>query len=535
MRLLFQHLPTIRSTFLTLLFSLPQVLLSGSLSDTQVLATDIICPEGTKPIVFNQVKSNFKTRKITPKIATHCAPISAIGDTVFNDINGNYQQDANEPGIGGVRLYLKDSDGNVIGTTTTDSNGKYSFSDLVEGQYTVTVPHPPHGFTPTLTPPHPINLVGGRNFDDADFGFRPPSNASIGDTVFSDRNGNGIQDNDEPGIPNVVLTLTLPGSDGNTTQTTTTNSNGNYNFNNLPAGDYKVTVTPPADFPQITTGNPQINVSLQAGQSVTSVDFGLRRPTGSIGDFVFNDKNNDSVPNSGDIGLPNVKLTLKNANGQIVDTTTTDSNGNYLFTNVPLGKYTVEVTQPNDFSPTTKTSLSVTLTEAEPDNKNVDFGFAAGNLGASGVSLQLVKRITAVFQTNGQRIQYNNFVDDPNDDNDNQLTPTPLGQYELLTPLTSNNEVEYTIYFHAGQSLKNLNLCDLIPAGTTYVTNSISVTGSGSGADQGRYFSPLTSLEQLPESLVCENRNNLNGTVIVKLGNISTGQSGSVSFRVKID
>lgn len=368
------------------------------------------------------------------------------------------------------------------------------------------------------------------------------SNGSIGDTVFSDRNGNGVQDQGEPGISNVVLTLTLPGPDGilgnddDTTQTTTTNDNGNYSFNNLPAAVYRVTVNPPADFPLITTGSQRVHVYLQTGQSVTNIDFGLRRsPGGSIGDFVFNDKNNDSVPNSGDIGLPNVTLTLKDVNGQIVDTTTTNSNGNYLFTGLPLGTYTVEVTQPNDFKPTTKTSLSVTLTEAEPDNKNVDFGFAAGNLGGSGVGLQLVKRITAVLRTNGQRIEYNTFLDDPNDDNDNQLTATPLGEYDLVTPLASGDEVEYTVYFRAGQSLENLNLCDLIPAGTTYISDSISVSSNSSGADQGRFFSPLTSLEQIPESLVCENRNNPNGTVIVKLGNISTGQSGTVSFRVKID
>ncbi|AFY35578.1 SdrD B-like domain-containing protein [Calothrix sp. PCC 7507] len=534
----FQHLPAFQSIFLTLLFIIPQVFISGR----KVLATD--CPSGTKPVAFNRGKLPFKTANGVSKIKTICAPTSSIGDTVFRDDNGNGIQDNHEPGVPHINITLTLPDGSTQ-TTTTDSHGKYSFSDLSPGTYQVRSDVPHGKVLTTRTNPFQINLESGQNLEHADFGFRPNTStggSSIGDTVFSDRNGNGVQDGGEPGIPNVVLTLTLPGTDGilgngdDTTRTTTTNNNGIYNFNNLPDGNYRVTVNPPVNFPQITTGSPRIDVNLQTSQSLTNVDFGFRRSLGgSIGDFVFNDKNNDSLSNSGDIGLPNVQLTLKNANGQIVATTTTNSNGNYSFTGLPLGNYTVEVTQPNNFSPTTKTILSANLTEAEPDDNNVDFGFAAGNASSNGVSLQLVKRITAVLKTNGQRIQYNAFIDDPNDQNDNSIGITPLGQYELLKPLVSGDEIEYTIYFRAGQSLENLNVCDLIPAGTAYVNNSISVTGNGVDGNQGRFFSPLTSLEQVPESGVCENRNNPNGTVIVKLGNISSGQSGSVSFRVKIN
>ncbi|WP_017655312.1 SdrD B-like domain-containing protein [Fortiea contorta] len=639
MQLLFSHLPTVKSTFLTALLTSLQVLFPVS----STLATEI-CPPGTKPITIYRNKSKFPNIDRKGKAKIICVATGTIGDTVFSDINANHQQDAEEPGIGGVDVYLRDLHDNVISTTTTDSNGKYSFSDLLPGSYTVTVPHIPDGFTPTLIPPHPITLTDGQHFDQADFGFRPPSNGwigdtvfrdrngngiqdnnepgipdvkvtltladgttrstttdgnglysfshlppgayqvaadvpprhvlttgvnpfhinllpnqhldhadfgfrknlsdggSIGDTVFSDRNGNGIQDNNEPGIPNVLLTLTLPGTDGilgnddDTTQTTTTNDNGNYNFQNLPAGNYKVTVTPPADFPEITTGNLQVHLSLAARESRTDVDFGFKRSlNGSIGDFVFNDQNRDGALNSGDIGLPNVKLTLKNTDGEIVATTTSDRNGNYLFTDLPLGSYTVEVSQLDNFNSTTKTILFVNLTTDAPDNLDIDFGFANNNLVPEEVSLRLVKRITAVLKNDGQRFQYSSFIDDPNDKDDEQIQPNPLGQYELLTRLSSGDEVEYTIYFRTGQALENLTICDLIPQGTTYVNNSISVTNVGFGAEQGRFFSPLTPLEDVPQSQACENRHNINGTVIVKLGNIAGGQFGLVRFRVKID
>ena len=63
---------------------------------------------------------------------TPCIPVLhsyLIGDTVWNDANGNGIQDAGEPGIPGVTVTLLDSNGNPIPghTTVTDANGKYKF------------------------------------------------------------------------------------------------------------------------------------------------------------------------------------------------------------------------------------------------------------------------------------------------------------------------------------------------------------------------------------------------------------------------
>ncbi|BAY07168.1 SdrD B-like domain-containing protein [Calothrix sp. NIES-2098] len=467
----------------------------------------------------------------------------SIGDTVFADTNANGTQDSGEPGIANVTVTLTLPNGTTR-TATTDSNGKYSFPGLAPGNYQVRATPPQGNNLTTGINPFNINLLPSQKLDSADFGFSPNAfsgdRGSIGDTVFNDINGNGIQDTGESGVPNVPITLTLPGNDGilgtpdDTTQTTTTNGNGIYNFTNLPPSNYRVAIAPPFNLPQITTGNSQVNVNLQPGQSLTNVDFGLRRPPGgSIGDTVFNDTNKNGRQDSGETGIPNVNLTLRNANGQIVDTTTTNNNGNYIFTSVPAGNYTVDLTSPQNFTPTTATSASANVTPDNQDIVNVDFGLAAGN--PSNAGLQLVKRITAIARTNGQRIPYNTFVDDPNDQNDNVLRPAPVGQYELQTPVESGDEIEYTVYFRAGQLLENLNFCDLIPTGTTYVPNSITVNGGGAGADAGRFFSPLTPLESVPESNVCENRNNPNGTVIVRLGNVPNGQSGLVSFRVRIN
>jgi LPXTG-motif cell wall-anchored protein len=110
----------------------------------------------------------------------------------------------------------------------------------------------------------------------ATFG-RVAASGTIGDTVWSDENGNGIQDNGEKGIAGARLRLTLP--DGSTLETTT-NANGLYLFSALPAGTYKVELIM-SSLPTPSEGNLKLttpglfNVTLGEGQSFLDADFGV--------------------------------------------------------------------------------------------------------------------------------------------------------------------------------------------------------------------------------------------------------------------
>ncbi|AFY31096.1 hypothetical protein [Calothrix sp. PCC 7507] len=189
-------------------------------------------------------------------------------------------------------------------------------------------------------------------------------------------------------------------------------------------------------------------------------------------------------------------------------------------------------------------STTLTIIDQANDIAGDDFGLTAIALNkceplSSNGGLTLVKRITSA--TRGgvpiSGLSFSDVIADTDASAINQAGLRPVGLTSIpdTNPLQSGDDVQYTIYFLGQQALENFNLCDLIPTGTSYVPNSISIAGSGAGADQGRYFSPLTSLEQVAESNVCENRRNPNGTVIVKLGNVPSGQPGSVSLRVKIN
>ena len=89
-----------------------------------------------------------------------------------------------------------------------------------------------------------INLPQGATNYTVDAGhFRA---SSIGDFVWNDLNGNGLQDGGEPGISGV--TVKLYDDLGTLQATTTTNSAGTYIFMNVLPGDYYLVFSTPQDY-----------------------------------------------------------------------------------------------------------------------------------------------------------------------------------------------------------------------------------------------------------------------------------------------
>jgi hypothetical protein len=125
-----------------------------------------------------------------------------------------------------------------------------------------------------------------------DFGYAQPAGlGSIGDTVWKDRNQNGVFDPGERTLSNVTVSLSGDtNNDGqpDVTATAVTDSNGHYLFSELPAGTYTVSIVAPPliltlrptyDFDGIDT--PHVaTLTLQAGENNLEVDFGywMNRP-----------------------------------------------------------------------------------------------------------------------------------------------------------------------------------------------------------------------------------------------------------------
>ena len=109
--------------------------------------------------------------------------------------------------------------------------------------------------------------------------------ASIGDQVWLDIDGDGVQDSGEPGLGNVQLKLYMDDGDnvfdaGDTLRATTyTDIQGQYLFGGLPAGVYFVDVSGgvPAELSVSPDGSdPTPAITLGSGQSYWEADFGYR-------------------------------------------------------------------------------------------------------------------------------------------------------------------------------------------------------------------------------------------------------------------
>ncbi len=95
----------------------------------------------TAPGIYNNV-ATVTAGGVTDSDPSHyknpdAAPSAKIGDFVWNDYDRDGQQDFNEPGIAGVTVQLLNTNHEVIATTTTNSDGLYSFNGLEAGQYKV--------------------------------------------------------------------------------------------------------------------------------------------------------------------------------------------------------------------------------------------------------------------------------------------------------------------------------------------------------------------------------------------------------------
>ena len=312
------------------------------------------------------------------------------------------------------------NDDDLTFTTVTDANGMYSFDNMPGGDFQIEVdtadPDLPGSISAVGGPQSNsgtvnLTLADGDTNNDIDFGFA--GTLTLGDRLWFDGNGDGIQDVlNEPGFADVDVTLDYAGQDGifgtgdDVSLTDTTDANGNYSFGNLADGEYRITYNS-ADLPAGMTGTVETDDSAAAIEGTSNitlsgldrddVDFGLRG-AGSISDFVWHDVNNDGRQDPGEPGLANidVDLTFSGTDGVFGTAddfslqSTTDANGLYSFDSLPDGDYRVDVDasdpdMPGDMVPVTGTesisgTADVTLDGVSGRNQNdVDFGFTGTN------------------------------------------------------------------------------------------------------------------------------------------------------------
>ncbi len=184
----------------------------------------------------------------------------------------------------------------------------------------------------------------------------------IGDRVWEDLNGNGIQDKGEPGIGGVTVKLHKC-SDDSVIATKVTDSNGLYQFQAATPGNYYIEFAAPAGYVfslqnQGTDGGKDSDADAVTGKTActgldtdendNTWDAGLYRPA-SVGNFVWEDLNKNGIQDEGEIGIEGVTVNLYACGGQLVGSTTTNGAGYYLFSNLVPGSYYLQFAVPDNF------------------------------------------------------------------------------------------------------------------------------------------------------------------------------------------
>jgi hypothetical protein len=195
---------------------------------------------------------------------------ASIGNFVWNDVDRDGFQDPTETGLAGAVVKLFSSANVQIGATvTTTATGSYTFSGLQAGQYYVKVT-PPAGYLisprdqgiddtkdsdidSVTTSTALITLAAGAAQTQWDAGMY--LGAKVGDKVWLDTDGDGVQDSGELGKQGVIVRLKTAGPDGIAGNTddiqvaqTSTTSTGSYEFLAVTNGTYYVQFTAPTGF-----------------------------------------------------------------------------------------------------------------------------------------------------------------------------------------------------------------------------------------------------------------------------------------------
>jgi len=174
--------------------------------------------------------------------------------------------------------------------------------------------------------------------------------------VYNDRDGDGLVPpiGTELGeLPLTGFVVTLRDTATNSVvATTTTDAEGAYEFISVPAGTYTVQVVPPAGWLTTTSPVPNFTVTLRDAvlgvvpdpnnvppgtQHIPALNVGLYR-VGSISGIKFDDANQNSVRDAGEVGLPGFTIYIDANNNSQLDagevSAITDSTGAYTFTNL---------------------------------------------------------------------------------------------------------------------------------------------------------------------------------------------------------
>lgn len=250
------------------------------------------------------------------------------GTVYISDDDGD---NSNNAVISGASVKITNSDTGRTWTTTTDNSGKYRFTSIPDGQYKLEVEK--QGFDPYVNK----KVIFSKKLKHDVF----LNQQAVEDGICSLQGKITIADDDTDQTNNLPLggaTVYVIRRDGRYSASATTGTDGTYMLNNLPAGVYNITIS--------KTGYITIKAEVSIADNVQNYYNAMIEAVsedytgvGSASGVVYDAVTGRTVANL----TLRVRSGINVTEGTIVATTKTNSQGQYTFTDLPAGNYTVEI------------------------------------------------------------------------------------------------------------------------------------------------------------------------------------------------
>ncbi|HBY98511.1 MAG TPA: hypothetical protein DEP84_31970, partial [Chloroflexi bacterium] len=292
-------------------------------------------------------------------------PLGSLRVTKFRDRNSNGVRDSDEPWDGPAVQINLDAPAGHVDTRNTDSNGQVLWSELAPAEYTVSETVPA-GYCAT-TPASFQALVQANKTTEVAFGNR---GGDLEVFKFDDRNGNGVQDQNEPPLAGVTITATFPDGHKESRQT---DSSGFARWTDVPGGSYTVTVTLPAGTRSTTPTTQSVTVTPCQTARIT---FGCQA-LGSLLIHKFYDRNRNGVEDAdeGWIGPP---VSFQVSGPSLNNSAQTNQYGDLRWNSLAPGNYTITEAVPTGACTTGSNPRTVAV--AAGQEARAAFGNAWGRI-----------------------------------------------------------------------------------------------------------------------------------------------------------
>lgn len=294
-----------------------------------------------------------------------------LSGNVYLDIGGNESEKTFNPKLDGAVVKVEGvliNNKHVTYTKTVGSNGEFTFNNITEGKWTVSVSHPTRTdltysyfveklVTPTVVNNNSITYEVDSNTGNEiklDLGMK--GQAKITGKVVFDNDTDEQLSSLDTGVDGLTIKLVDLNSDTVIYKEAVSNSDGEFTFDNLANGSYRIRVTDPSNKLNgyVISFSPSGKASANTASDIATIsisgdaaqsdrnDFGYKSNLGISGhiyqDIMGNGQHNTNYP-----PLAGVGITAVNQSNNLAINAVSLADGSYSLNNLTAGTWIIKI------------------------------------------------------------------------------------------------------------------------------------------------------------------------------------------------